>query len=70
MPTLMQQMSVSLKFSPPVCVFLTRSTEVYDACRAASIHEKIMSFPDGYLSKVGERGVKLSGGELQRVCLV
>lgn len=48
--------------------FLTRNAEVYEACRAASIHEKITSFPDGYLSKVGERGVKLSGGELQRVC--
>jgi ABC-type multidrug transport system fused ATPase/permease subunit len=41
--------------------------DVYEACRAASIHEKILSFPDGYLSKVGERGIRLSGGELQRV---
>lgn len=40
---------------------------MYAACRAASIHDKIMSFPDGYASKVGERGVRLSGGELQRV---
>ncbi|KAA8914322.1 hypothetical protein FN846DRAFT_771298, partial [Sphaerosporella brunnea] len=43
--------------------------EVYEACRAASIHEKILSFPDGYLSQVGERGVRLSGGELQRVAI-
>ncbi len=43
------------------------STEVQDACKAAAIHDKIMSFPDGYNTKVGERGVKLSGGELQRV---
>lgn len=43
--------------------------EVQDACRAAAIHDKIMSFPDGYRSKVGERGVKLSGGELQRVSI-
>jgi ABC-type multidrug transport system fused ATPase/permease subunit len=41
--------------------------DIYEACRAASIHEKILSFPDGYLSQVGERGVRLSGGELQRV---
>jgi hypothetical protein len=41
--------------------------EVFSACKAASIHDKILSFPDGYNSKVGERGVKLSGGELQRV---
>lgn len=43
--------------------------EVMDACRAAAIHDKIMSFPDGYSAKVGERGVKLSGGELQRIAI-
>ena len=43
--------------------------DVYDACRAASIHEKIMNFPDGYNSRVGERGLKLSGGEKQRVAI-
>ncbi|GMG07374.1 unnamed protein product [Aspergillus oryzae] len=41
--------------------------EVYAACRAASIHDRIMSFPDGYETKVGERGLRLSGGEKQRV---
>jgi ABC-type multidrug transport system fused ATPase/permease subunit len=43
--------------------------EVYEACRAASIHDKILSFPDGYETKVGERGLRLSGGEKQRVRL-
>ncbi|KAF2761435.1 P-loop containing nucleoside triphosphate hydrolase protein, partial [Pseudovirgaria hyperparasitica] len=43
--------------------------EVQEACRAACIHEKIMSFPDGYKTTVGERGVKLSGGELQRLSI-
>lgn len=43
--------------------------EVMDACRAAAIHDKIESFPDKYKSTVGERGVKLSGGELQRVSI-
>ncbi|KAE9376692.1 hypothetical protein N431DRAFT_330918 [Stipitochalara longipes BDJ] len=43
--------------------------EVYEACKAAAVHEKIMSFPDGYNSKVGDRGVKLSGGEKQRVAI-
>lgn len=43
--------------------------EVHEACRAACIHDKIMSFPGGYLSKVGERGVKLSGGERQRIAI-
>lgn len=43
--------------------------EVYEACKAAAVHDKIMSFPDGYNSKVGDRGVKLSGGEKQRVAI-
>jgi len=43
--------------------------EVYAACRAASIHDKIMLFPDGYKTKVGERGLRLSGGEKQRVAI-
>ena len=43
--------------------------EIYAACKAASIHEKIMSFPDGYETKVGERGLRLSGGEKQRVAI-
>lgn len=43
--------------------------EVYAACRAASIHDKIMGFPDGYETKVGERGLRLSGGEKQRVAI-
>ncbi|KAG6098066.1 hypothetical protein E4U30_008413 [Claviceps sp. LM220 group G6] len=43
--------------------------EVFDACRAASIHDKIEGFTHGYKTQVGERGVKLSGGELQRVAI-
>ncbi|ENI03104.1 hypothetical protein COCC4DRAFT_143445, partial [Bipolaris maydis ATCC 48331] len=43
--------------------------EVEDACRAAAIHDDIVSFPDGYNSKVGERGVRLSGGQLQRIAI-
>ena len=43
--------------------------EVFAACRAASIHERILTFPDGYGSRVGERGLKLSGGEKQRVAI-
>jgi ABC-type multidrug transport system fused ATPase/permease subunit len=33
--------------------------QVYDACRAASIHDKIMSFPDNYDTKAGERDLRL-----------
>lgn len=43
--------------------------DVYAACRAASIHDKIVAFPDGYDTKVGERGLRLSGGEKQRVAI-
>ena len=43
--------------------------EVFDACKAAAIHDKIMTFTNGYQSKVGEHGVRLSGGELQRVAI-
>lgn len=43
--------------------------DIYEACRAASIHDRIMAFPDGYMTKVGERGVRLSGGERQRVAI-
>ncbi|KAJ5150666.1 abc transporter [Penicillium coprophilum] len=43
--------------------------DIYDACRAASIHDRILSFPRGYHTKVGEQGVKLSGGEVQRLAI-
>ncbi|KXH67823.1 ABC transporter [Colletotrichum salicis] len=43
--------------------------EVFEACKAACIHDKIMTFTDGYNTRVGERGIKLSGGELQRVAI-
>ncbi|KAJ4133861.1 hypothetical protein NW768_005450 [Fusarium equiseti] len=43
--------------------------EVYDACKAACIHDKIKGFTHGYRTRVGERGVKLSGGELQRIAI-
>ncbi len=43
--------------------------ELEDACRAASIHDRIMSFEGGYDTVVGERGYRLSGGEKQRVAI-
>ncbi|MEX2311742.1 MAG: ABC transporter ATP-binding protein/permease [Rhodospirillales bacterium] len=43
--------------------------EVEQAARQARIHDFIMSLPDGYQAKVGERGLKLSGGEKQRVAI-
>lgn len=43
--------------------------EVEAAARGAAIHDFIVSLPDGYATKVGERGLKLSGGEKQRVAI-
>ncbi|CAI5462804.1 unnamed protein product [Closterium sp. Yama58-4] len=43
--------------------------EVYEAARQAAIHEQILQFPKGYDTLVGERGLKISGGEKQRVAL-
>ncbi|CAM4270979.1 ATM1-type heavy metal exporter [Bordetella tumbae] len=43
--------------------------DVHAAGRLAHIHELIMAMPDGYQTLVGERGLKLSGGEKQRVAI-
>jgi len=43
--------------------------EVEEAARLASIHDFVISLPDGYETIVGERGLKLSGGEKQRVAI-
>ena len=43
--------------------------QVEDAAKAAQIHDFIMSLPNGYQTKLGEDGVKLSGGEKQRICI-
>jgi ATP-binding cassette subfamily B (MDR/TAP) protein 6 len=43
--------------------------EVVTASKAAEIHDKIMTFEKGYDTLVGERGLRLSGGEKQRVAI-
>ncbi|MCA8933586.1 MAG: ABC transporter ATP-binding protein/permease [Rhodospirillaceae bacterium] len=48
---------------------LASPAEVEEAARLAHIHTFIMGLPDGYQTRVGERGLKLSGGEKQRVAI-
>jgi ABC-type transport system involved in Fe-S cluster assembly fused permease/ATPase subunit len=48
---------------------LATDKEVENAAKLASIHDFITSLPQGYESRVGERGLKLSGGEKQRVAI-
>ncbi len=43
--------------------------EIEAAAQAAQAHDFIMSFPEGYATVVGERGVTLSGGQRQRIAL-
>ncbi|XP_035228814.1 ATP-binding cassette sub-family B member 6, mitochondrial-like isoform X2 [Stegodyphus dumicola] len=43
--------------------------EIEEAAKAADMHNQILSFPEGYDTVVGERGLKLSGGEKQRVAI-
>ncbi|KAG6862313.1 hypothetical protein C0995_016011 [Termitomyces sp. Mi166 len=43
--------------------------EIEAAAKSAQMHDRIMSFSEGYETKVGERGVRLSGGEKQRVAI-
>lgn len=43
--------------------------EIEEACRVANIHDFIAGLPDGYNTEVGNRGLKLSGGEKQRISI-
>jgi subfamily B ATP-binding cassette protein MsbA len=43
--------------------------QVEDACRAASMHDAILALPEGYETRIGEDGIKLSVGEKQRLAI-
>ena len=43
--------------------------EIIDASKKAAVHENIMSFKKGYKTLLGERGVTLSGGQIQRIAI-
>lgn len=43
--------------------------EVEQACRRAGVHDAIAALPDGYLTRMGERGIGLSGGQRQRLAI-
>lgn len=43
--------------------------ELHQACRDASIHDFIVSLPDGFNTSVGSRGISLSGGQKQRISI-
>ncbi|MEV0177103.1 ABC transporter ATP-binding protein [Streptomyces sp. NPDC050803] len=55
----------NLRFAKPDAT----DEELYEAAKAAQIHEHIASLPDGYDTVVGERGHRFSGGEKQRLAI-
>ena len=51
------------------CALPIYEEKLIDACKAANIHSFIQSLPEGYNTKVGERGLNFSGGQRQRIAI-
>ena len=49
--------------------FLSRGKNIEEAARKANAHDFVTSFPDGYDTEVGGKGVQLSGGQKQRIAI-
>ncbi len=60
-----ESIEYNLRYARPDASF----DEVIEAARLAQLHDFVVSLPEGYETRVGERGLKLSGGEKQRVAI-
>ncbi|KPL86062.1 ABC transporter ATP-binding protein [Herpetosiphon geysericola] len=60
-----ESLRVNLRYAKPDAT----DAELEAACRAANIHDLIVSLPNGYDTVVGERGYRFSGGEKQRIAI-
>ncbi|KAJ4468248.1 mitochondrial half-size ABC transporter [Lentinula aciculospora] len=61
--------NTSIRYNIGYGKFGSSNEEIEAAATSAQMHDRIMGFPQGYETVVGERGVRLSGGEKQRVAI-
>ncbi|KAF5389422.1 hypothetical protein D9757_004356 [Collybiopsis confluens] len=61
--------NTSIKYNISYGKFGSTDEEIEAAAKSAQMHDRIVGFPQGYETVVGERGVRLSGGEKQRVAI-
>ncbi|KAJ4494046.1 hypothetical protein C8J55DRAFT_500474 [Lentinula edodes] len=61
--------NTSIKYNIGYGKFGSSEDEIEAAAKSAQMHDRILGFPQGYDTVVGERGVRLSGGEKQRVAI-
>ena len=55
--------------STPILFSIGRTQQVEEAARKANAHAFVSSFPEGYDTQVGDKGVQLSGGQKQRIAI-